>query len=62
MKQRVFLLTLILITLASTVRAQTPQWEVTVDKTEVTTDDTIQLSIVIRNVATSSLPMASTKT
>ena len=59
MNRRVFFIILWVFILASTAQAQTPQWEVEIDKTDVTTDDTIGLSIVVHdanNVSQPTLP------
>ncbi len=55
-KRILFIIGLIFI-LSSTVQAQTPPWEVTVDKTDVTTDDTIRLTITIENADSYSEPV-----
>ena len=55
--KRVFLITAVILLLITTAQAQTPPWAVTVDKTDVTTDDRIQLTISIENADSYSEPV-----
>jgi len=57
MKRRILLITLVLFILASVAQAQTPEWEVEIDKTDVTTDDIIGLSIVVHDAGNVSQPV-----
>jgi hypothetical protein len=55
--KRILFITGLIFILTPIVQAQTPEWEVEIDKTDVTTDDIIGLSIVVHDAGNVSQPV-----